>query len=440
MKIKKYLSILLGGLTFTTACPLNHAYCFEKEITSDEKNHIENKKYNLIFKKNSDTLDIFEKDNLKTILIQGIDFILSDESTPYIDDKSDISGNILKDSLLCECIRSTKNYLISIDNETEFTNIETLKRLKSIEKLMEINDEIPKTNLFYRFIVGVKDAYQTLISRKIASKILEAERYGVENKIGNESASTSGIVSTSASTGPVNFGISIGADFEESDSEKSFYRIDSSKKINLSIGTGLKKYLSANTEINTQITNSLVFYSLEQFLDSYSKNKTISSIELREPEIKKIINSRNSMQEAEINLISKIKTSIENYLKISGIIPQSYSCELPSVTQSTNDTKESAIKAGGNLSATADCFVSLGMSVSQSSKYVDSSVKHPFINLIESDGSPSYYAENSSQILRFLKSEKTTKFVETKNNIENHKMNSELFSIIVSNIMGDLRR
>lgn len=440
MKIKKYLSILLGGLTFTTACPLNHAYCFEKEITSDEKNHIENKKYNLIFKKDSDTLDIFEKDNLKTILIQGIDFILSDESTPYIDDKSDINGNILKDSLLCECIRSTKNYLISIENETEFTNIETLKRLKSIEKLMEINDEIPKTNLFYRFIVGVKDAYQTLISRKIASKILEAERYGVENKIGNESTSTSGVVSTSATTGPVNFGISIGADFEESDSEKSFYRIDSSKNINLSIGTGLKKYLSANTEINTQITNSLVFYSLEQFLDSYSKNKTISSIELREPEIKKIINSRNSMQEAEINLISKIKTSIENYLKISGIIPQSSSCELPSVTQSTNDTKENSIKAGGNLSATADCFVSLGMSVSQSSKYVDSSVKHPFINLIESDGSPSYYAENSSQILRFLKSEKTTKFVETKNNIENHKMNSELFSIIVSNIMGDLRR
>ena len=440
MKIKKYLSILLGGLTFTTACPLNHAYCFEKEITSDEKNHIENKKYNLIFKKDSDTLDIFEKDNLKTILIQGIDFILSDESTPYIDDKSDINGNILKDSLLCECIRSTKNYLISIENETEFTNIETLKRLKSIEKLMEINDEIPKTNLFYRFIVGVKDAYQTLISRKIASKILESERCGVENKIGNESTSTSGVVSTSATTGPVNFGISIGADFEESDSEKSFYRIDSSKNINLSIGTGLKKYLSANTEINTQITNSLVFYSLEQFLDSYSKNKTISSIELREPEIKKIINSRNSMQEAEINLISKIKTSIENYLKISGIIPQSSSCELPSVTQSTNDTKENSIKAGGNLSATADCFVSLGMSVSQSSKYVDSSVKHPFINLIESDGSPSYYAENSSQILRFLKSEKTTKFVETKNNIENHKMNSELFSIIVSNIMGDLRR
>ncbi len=440
MKIKKYLSILLGGLTFTTACPLNHAYCCEKEIASSKEEQTKNKKYELIFKNNRNTLDIFEKNNLKTILIQGIDFILNDESTPYIDKKSDINDNILKDSLLCECIKSTKNYLVSIENETEFTNIEILKRLKSIEKLIEINDEIPKTNIFYKFISGVKDAYQTLISRKIASKILESERCGVEDKIGSESASTSGTISTSASTGPVNFGISIGQDFEESDSEKSFYRIDSSKNINLSIGTGLKKYLSANTEFNTQITNSLVFYSLEQFLDSYSKNKTISSIELREPEIKKIINSRNSMQQAEVNLISKIKTSIENYLKISCIIPQNASCELPSVTQSVNDAKESSIKASGNLSATADCFVSLGMSVSQSSKYVDSSIKHPFINLIERDGSPSYYSENSNQILHFLKSEKTAKFVETKNNLENYETNSEIFSIIVSNITGDLRR
>lgn len=440
MKIKKYLSILLGGLTFTTACPLNHAYCFEKEIATEKENQAESKKHNLIFKKGSNTLDIFEKDNLRTILIQGIDFILNDESTPYIDKKSDVNGSILKDSLLCECIKSTKKYLESIENETEFTDIEILKRLKSIEKLIEINDEIPKTNVFYKFISGVKDAYQTLISRKIANKIMESERCGIENKIGSESVSVSGAVNTSASTGPLNFGLSIGKDFEESDSEKSFYRIDSSKNITLSIGTGLKKYLSANTEFNTQITNSLVFYSLEQFLDSYSKNKTISSIELREPEIKKIINSRNSMQEAEINLISKIKTSIENYLKISEIISQSASCELPAITQSVNDTKESSIKASGNLSATADCFVSLGMSIAQSSRYVDSSVKHPFINLIETDGSPSYYAENSNQILHFLKSEKTTKFVETKNNLENYKTNSELFSIIISNIIGDLRR
>ena len=440
MKIKKYLSILLGGLTFTATCPLNCAYCFEKEITSNKEKQIKNEKYNLVFKNHCNTLDIFEKDNLKTILIQGLDFILSDESTPYIDEKSNINKNILEDSLLCECIKSTKNYLVSIENETEFTNIEILKRLKSIEKLIEINDEIPETNVFYKFIFGVKDAYQTLISRKIASKILESQRYGLEDKIGSESASVSGTVSTSASTGPINFGISIGRDFEESDSEKSFYRIDDSKNINLSIGAGLKKYLAANTEFNTQITNSLVFYSLEQFLDSYSKNKTISSIEIREPEIKKIINSRSSMQQNEINLISKIKTSIENYLKISCIIPQNASCELPSVTQSDNHTKENSIKAGGNLSATADCFVSLGMSVSQSSKYVDSSVKHPFINLIERDGSPSYYSENSNQILHFLESEKTAKFAETKNNLENYETNSEIFAIIVSNIIGDLRR
>ena len=440
MKIKKYLSILLGGLTFTTACPLSHAYCCEKEISSNKEEQTKNKKYNLVFKNDHNALDIFEKDNLKTILIQGMDFILNDESTPYIDKKSDINKNILEDSLLCECIKSTKNYLISVEEETEFTNIEILKRLKSIEKLIEINDEIPRTNIFYKFISGAKDAYQTLISRKIANKILESERYKAEDKISSESASTSGTISTSASTGTVNFGISIGQDFEESDSEKSFYRIDNSKNINLSIGTGLKKYLSANTEFNTQITNSLVFYSLEQFLDAYSKNKTISTIELREPEIKKIINSRNSMQQAEINLISKIKTSIENYLKISCIIPQNVSCELPSITQSVNYTKENSIKASGNLSATADCFVSLGMRVSQSSKYVDSSVKHPFISLIERDGSPSCYSENSNQILHFLKSEKTTKFAETKKNLENYKTNSEIFSMIVSNITGDLRR
>lgn len=441
MKIKKYLSILMGGLTLTTACPLNFAYCFEKEINLNQKENIPgNNENNLIFKKDSTTMDIFEQDNLKLILIKGIDFILNDKSTPYLDKKSDINENILKDSLLCECIKSTKNYLESTEKENEFLDIEILKRLKSIEKLIEINDEIPKTNLFYRFISGIKDAYQTLISRKVASKIMSSERDAVENKISSENVSVSGNINTSASTGPINFGISIGKNFEEGDSEKSFYRIDNSKNINFSIGTGLKKYLSANTEFNTQITNSLVFYSLEQFLDSYSKNKTISSIELREPEIKKIINSRNSMQKSEIQLLSVIKNSIENYLKISGIIPQNSSCELPNLTQSTNDIKETSVKAEGNLSAYAACLASLGMNISQSSKYIDSSVKHPFINLIEPDGSPSFYAENSSQIIHFLKSEKTAKFIETKSILENHQTNTDLFSIIISNIIGALKR
>ncbi|MGN1043244.1 MAG: hypothetical protein ACI4PR_00365 [Acutalibacteraceae bacterium] len=440
MKIKKYLSILLGGLTFSAFCPLNPAHCFEKETSSSKEKQTEIKKYTLIFEKNSNTLDIFEKDNLKSILIQGMDFILNDKPSAYISKKSDLNGNILKDSLLCECIESTKNYLMSVENDDEVTNMEILKRLKSIQKLIEINDEIPRTNAFYKFISGVKDAYQTLISRKIAAQILNSERQNLENKISTENFSTSGTISTSASTGPINFGISIGKNFEESDSEKTFYRIDNSKNINFSIGTGLSKYLSTNAACTAEITNSLVFYSLEQFLDSYMKDKSISSIKLHEPQIKKIINSRNSMHDSELKLISNIKMSIENYLKISEIIPQNSSCKIPKLTQSLNETEETSIKIGGNLSASAECFASLGMNVSQNFKYVDSSVKHPFINLIESDGSPSCYAENSNQIIHFLKSEKTAKFVETKNIIENSKINSEIFSIITSNIIGDLKR
>ena len=365
-------------------------------------------------KKNDNlTLDLFEKENLDIALKEGLEFILSNKTSIFIDDKSSLNESIVKNPLLKECIESTINYIKSSNDSQDTKRFNLLKRLTSIKKLIEIESSIPKNNLFYKFISSVKDAYQVLISRKVASDVLKGNREKVESTMGSQSTSQSGNVNTGTTTGGVNIGVSVNVSNNEGSGEKAFYKIDNSGNIKISVGAGFAKYLSASVGYSLGTTRTLIFYSLEQFLDSYAKDGKISSVELREPEIKKITKSRDDMKKAEKQLLSNMQNSISSYLKISNIIPQNINLKLPDITSSAYADSQSSTSSACSLNADASCLASIGMEVKIEAQTISTSMRHSYIKLIKKDCSPSKYAENSSEISKFLKQDKIQKYTET---------------------------
>jgi len=396
-------------------------------------------------------LDLFEKDNLDIALEEALRFILNDETGAYIDDKKTLNECILNNTLLKECIESTQKYLS--DNEKSQSNrkIEILKRLNSLEKLMEIDEGIPKTNGFYRFISSMKDAYQVLFSRKLADEILEKNRGKVESKLGSESANASVSISGQGNYEELTFGISLGNSNSESSSETAFYKIDNSTDVGVSIGVGLKGYLGADLTSDLQFTRSLIFLSLEQFLDTNYKDGKITSIELRAPEIKEIIKSRKDMQEKEKKLLSNMKTSLEWYLKTTEVVPQNTNFKWPSITSVKNSAiKEYELKSTNGLNLYAKCLALLGFTVSTDAGIVFTSAPHSYLSLIDEECLPSDLAGSSNDILKFLKQTKNKKLNEIKSSLEQY-LNADgtfkgglveeekVLSIILSNLIGDIR-
>lgn len=396
-------------------------------------------------------LDLFENDNLDVALKEGLSFILNDKTSFYIDDKKSLSECVLDNALLKECIESTKNYLLTNQNENQDNRkIEILKRLNSLKKLMEIDEQIPDSNGFYRFISSMKNAYQVLISRKLADEILEKNREKVENKLGSESASASIAVSQQGNGEGLTFGLSIGNANSESSSENSFYKIDNSTNIGASIGAGLNGYLGVESISDLQFTRSLVFLSLEQFLDTSYEDGKITSIELRAPEIKEILKSRKEMQEKEKKLLSSMKTSLEWYLRATEIVPQRTNFKWPSITSVKNSAnKEHEMKATKGLNLYAKCLASLGFKASTDAGIIFTSVPHSYLSLIDEECSATDFVKTSEDILKFLKQSKNKKLNEIKSNLEQYLnkegnfkegvAKEEVLSIILSNLIGDLK-
>lgn len=393
-------------------------------------------------------LDLFKNNNLDTALKEGLNFILSDKTTNFIENKSHINSEILQNSLLCESISNTVKYIESSNSEGG-KELELLKRLTGIKAIMESDSSISKSNVFFKFISSLRNAYAAKVSRKIAYQILKDSRNKVETTMGSQTSSKEASVSHKTPAGGWNIGISVGVQNNESTSEKSFYKIDNSGNIGVSLGTGLKNFLSADASYNLGFTQSLIFYSLEQFLDTCSKNGKISSVELREPEIKKIINSRKEMQKKEKSILSQMQTSIEWFLKASETVPQNLIFEWPEVTYSSPADVQKSVVQKCEVNAAASCLAAAGASVTTEYQTIDTSMKHSYLNLIEDDCSASNYIKDSDKIASFLKQEKVKKYKEIKDYFESyfkkiitdknvHK--SDVMSILVSNITGDLHR
>lgn len=391
--------------------------------------------------------DLFQYSNLDLSLKESLNFILNDETTSFIDNKHSLNSCILQNQFLCENIKNTEKYIDS--REFEFKkNLELLKRLSFIKAIMESDSRIPKSNAFFRLISSLRDAYATKVSRKIAEKILNDYREEVESKMEVEDSSRGVGVSSTAQTGAINLGISVGLDNSEGASEKSFYKIDNSGNIRLSIGAGFKKFLSADASYNLKITHTLIFYSLEQFLDTCAKDGKITSIELRDEYISKIISSREEMQKNEKLILSSMQTSVEWFLKASQIVPQNVNFKWPEVTQTKPANVQKAVTNKADISGAASCLASVGANVSVDSKTTDTLTKHTYLSLIQNDCSVSSYVENSNQLVSFLKQENTKKYSEIKSYFEKYLKDKEIYgnnyapqtlSVLVSNIIGDLR-
>lgn len=393
-------------------------------------------------------LDIFEKNNLDTALNEVLKFVMSNRSSAFMENKSTLNKPIFQNIDICRKILKIQKY-IDTTAPGDRKNAKLLKKLKKLLNLMESDDSISEDNPFFRFILAIKDAYATKISRKVASDILESMHDAVESKMSGQVSSKSGQVSGKIPLKPVTIGVSAGIDTNESSSEKSFYQTDTSGIIKICLSGGFENFLSADVNYNLTFTQSLIFYSLEQFLDTYSTDSKISTIEIREPEIKKIMTSRQDMQNKEKSILSQIKTAVEWILKASEIIPQGVTLKIPDITEASPGDKQKSISFKGEVSAAASCLASIGAQVSSERQTIDTSMKHSYLNLIEDDCRFSSYVENSEKIASFLKRENIKKYQEIKNYTESYfkeivanktVRTADIMSILSSNLIGDLRR
>ena len=396
-------------------------------------------------------LDLFQGDNLDIALGQGLRFILDDTQSNYVDDKKSLNEFILKNPLVVECILSTERYLNENEDSQTDRQVELLRRLYSLKILMEIDENIQDTNGFYRFVSSMMDAYKVLISRELADEILEQNRKDIESKLSTESASKNVSVSATASSAPFDFGISVGFSNEEGATEKDFYRISNSANLSISVGVGLKGYLGASLENKTQFTRSLIFLSLEQFLDTDYKDGKITTIELSDEKVKETINARKEMQKNEKKLLSNMKTSIEWYLKIAEVIPQNTKFIWPNITTTKDNIHtEDEIKNTISLSSYAKFLASLGFKVSTDAGVTFTNIPHSYLSLIDEDCAPSDYVRSADDIVKFLKQSNGKKFKEIKalfgeylneegNFVGDMAKEEQVISIILSNLIGDIR-
>lgn len=456
MLFKKYLaSILSGALVLSPAYTAHngvYAISEEKKLYKSEsaKKLAENGFYlaDETSHKQAISIDILLSQNLNVALKKGLEFILDNKKSAFIDNKSDLNKCILENDLLCDYIKKiielTENKQLP-ETDKQF---QILGKLTNMKNFMQIDENIPTTNNFFKFISAMEHAYKTVISRRIADEILTSNRSKIESTMGSQSTSAEANVSTAANIDGANVGISLGVGTSESSTETSFYTIDSSAKIGVSIGVGLQKYLSASIGDTVTFTHSLILYSLEQFLDSSIKDGKLSTLQLREPDIKKIIDSRKEMQKNEKKLISLMQNSIEWYLKASEIIPQDVNIKWPDITMAKSPDKQKTVNLSVSANAAASCLASIGMEVSADTQKSKVYAYNSYLELIEKNCAPSIYGENSETISKFLNQDKIKKYNEIKDSVKcyldehpglSDEDKDKMISTLLSNLTGDIK-
>ncbi len=457
MKLKKSLASILSAATFTTSICGSGAFAEKSEpsdkIDKNTRNFGETLKFTDFtfngekIQFNTDTsnfkLDLFEDDNLNTALMRGLEFIVNDDSSPYINDKDLIVGGIVKNGLINESIHSTIDYIKTKKENDNDKNLEIFKRLHTIECMIKNDENIPGDNVALKFISGMKSAYQMVISRSTAKEILEREREKIESKIGSDTYTAGGEISSSIPQSGFNIDISTNIGTKQSSTETTFYKIDNSGGLGIGLGAGLYDYLSANVECAFAITNSLIFYSLEEFLDTEMSDGNISLLKIKDEEVKKVVSSRKSMQNAEDEVLSKIETSIGPFLKSANIVPQKLTFKWPEPTDFTTSEKSHGFNIKSRASAAADCLASIGMDVSTDRTINKITITHPYLDLIDEDFLPTEYCEDVSDLVKYLKISNNKKYKEIQNFADKEfgkENRTQKFSAIVSNLTSDIRR
>ena len=172
MLFKKYLaSVLSGALVFSPLCVFN-----EHTMATQTENELsESKSAKKLIKsgfyipdeyrnKQTVSIDILCPQNLNTALKKGMEFILDDKESAFIDKKQDLNRCILENDLLCDYIKK----VIELTNDKEMNEndkqFQILKKLYNMKNFMKVDENIPESNNFLnsypQWNTLIKQSYQ----------------------------------------------------------------------------------------------------------------------------------------------------------------------------------------------------------------------------------------------------------------------------------------
>lgn len=338
-----------------------------------------------------------------------------------------------------------KNYIkklyITLDNCIN-SNLENSMRVEILKQLSHLISCIKQNNNneppFLNFLKSMMNAYKVYISRKVAQDVLEKNRSKINTLISSKSYSNEFSASVSANTSGIKIGSDVSFAQNEGADENSLYRIDREGNIRISFGGEIDKILEAEVAGNFGVTSSIIFYSLEQYLDSEGKN---TSVLIRSETVNNIIKARKEMQKTEKLLLSGFKFYIEGYLKSYNIIPDMVYVEWPHITRIPYNYKAYSVKGG--LDVTASALDSVGVSIRGTKENVVKIRSNPYLSLILDDCSPTDNLK-ARNIRKFFS--KTYKHKGKKRNenmyrtvkhlIDKHQNNLAILYLI----LGDLRQ
>jgi hypothetical protein len=192
-----------------------------------------------------------------------------------------------------------------------------LKTLKESNLLLRYNYAIPASYPFTNFIYNAVRVQQVMLARYVTNQVFENLRGSVEQDVLSQTNSAD--VSLTAGVEGVVPGVDVAlantAFTNSGTTSSSFYTVNIGDKSRISI-TADAKIAGIEAGVSCEAMKSLVFYSLEQLIDSGTPNIVIAPADL-----KRLIANRSEMQERERELLRRFG-ELEGFYKICHVIPQ----------------------------------------------------------------------------------------------------------------------
>lgn len=378
-------------------------------------------------------MDILEGRNLDVALKCVLESAVQDTNDKNLCKEIQILCNILESKISSSTCTVPKNKIKNSAGESRI--------LTQLEKIKEILDKSKCNVLLLNFINAVINAYKVRISREAAQNILAKNRTEIEKLMSSKSQSSK--LSAPVELNDVGVKIGVEATFlkNESADENSLYRVDREGEIRISFGGKLNKILQAEIGGDVGVTSSVIFYSLEQYLDS---KEASGSVLIKSSAVDNIIKSRKELRKKEEQLLSGFKFSIEGYLKSSGIVPDMVYIDWPDITGSGYKYSSKSVKYGADV--TASIMSTAGITVQGQKKHITKTRSNPYIALISEDCSPAdnFTAEDIRNFFFKDNSESKQGKQATKlpilEKIETLIAEHQNICAILSLILGDLRQ
>ncbi|MDR0625062.1 MAG: hypothetical protein LBF72_01250 [Holosporales bacterium] len=220
------------------------------------------------------------------------------------------------------------------------------KTLKEAYVLLKNNYSLPENHYFTNFIYNAVKVQQVMLARYITYQFFDATQSSVEQEMLSK-ARTSDVTISASVPLPI-LGLSVGGDSTTSTTASgttsSFYTVNVGEKLRVSIAADVE-IAGLGAGLGLGLAKSLIFYSLEQVIDSGVHDIVISNDDL-----KKLRASRSHMQEREKELLRRFG-ELEGFYKICKVIPQGTYLNWVDLSHSAPVDTVSTYSAAGDLAA-----------------------------------------------------------------------------------------